>query len=79
MKAISICYRPLDALTFRACQEALEAALATAQQWSRETDPQLKAKLALLIMRDASTGEADPAVLRKRALEGYFLRGSAPL
>lgn len=71
--------RPLDALTFKACQEALEAALAAAQQWSPETDPQIKAKLALLIIRDASTGEADPAVLRKRALEGYFLRGSASL
>lgn len=77
MKAVSD--RPLDALTFKACQEALEAALATAQQWSRERDPQLKAKLALLIMRDASAGQADPVVLRKRALERYFLQGTAPL
>jgi hypothetical protein len=33
----------------------------------------------LLIMRDASAGQADPVVLRKRALERYFLQGTAPL
>ena len=45
-----------------------------ARQWIRETDPQLKAKLALLIIRDATTGEVNPAELQRRALENYFLR-----
>jgi hypothetical protein len=66
--------RPLDELTFKACQQALKSALAVARQWYRETDPQLKAKLALQIFRDATTGEVNPAELQRRALEGYFLR-----
>jgi len=66
--------RPLDEPTFKACQQALESALVVAWQWSRETDPQLKANLALLIFRDATTGEVNPAELQRRALENYFLR-----
>jgi hypothetical protein len=46
----------------------------TSEQWYRETDPQLKAELALLIIRDATTGEVNPAELQRRALESYFLR-----
>ena len=67
--------RPLDERTFKACQQALNSALVAARQWTRETDPQLKAKLALLIIRDATTGEANPTVLQRRALENYFLEG----
>jgi hypothetical protein len=67
---------PLDERSFKACQEALNSALATVQSWSDRTDPQLKAKLALLVMRHAETGESDPALLRKRALESYF-RGAS--
>lgn len=67
-------HRPLDEPTFKACQRALDSALVVARQWSRETDPQLKAKLALLIIRDATTGEIDPTELQRRALENYFLR-----
>jgi hypothetical protein len=66
--------RPLDELTFKACQQALDSAFAVARQWYRETDPQLKAKLALQIIRDATTGEVNPAELQRRALEGYFLQ-----
>jgi len=66
--------RPLDKLTFKACQQALDSAFAVARQWYRETDPQLKAKLALQIIRDATTGEMNPAELQRRALEGYFLQ-----
>jgi hypothetical protein len=66
--------RPLDEPTFKACQQALKWALAVAGQWYRETDPHLKAELALLIIRDATTGEVNPAKLQKRALESYFLR-----
>jgi hypothetical protein len=66
--------RPLDELTFKACQQALNSAFALAQQWYGETDPQLKAKLALQIIRDATTGEMSPAELQRRALEGYFLQ-----
>jgi len=66
--------RPLDEPTFKACQQALNSALAVARQWYRETDPQLKAELALLIIRDATTGEVNPAELQRRALESYFLR-----
>ena len=67
--------RPLDESTFEACQEALHSALSTAQQWSRYggVDPQLKAKLALLIIRYATKGETDPVMLRKQALTTYFL------
>jgi hypothetical protein len=36
--------RPLDELTFKACQQALDSAFAVPRQWYRETDPQLKAK-----------------------------------
>jgi hypothetical protein len=66
----------LDERHFKACQEALNSALATAQSWFEGTDPQLKAKLALLVMKHAESGETDPASLRKRALESYF-RGSS--
>ena len=66
--------RPLDEPTFKACQQALKWALAVAGQWYRETDPQLKAKLALQIIQDATTGEVNPAELQRRALEGYFLQ-----
>ena len=66
--------RPLDEPTFKACQQALDSALEVARQWSRVTDPELKAKLALLIIRDATTGEVDPKELQRRALENYFLR-----
>ena len=50
------------------------SALAVARRWSRATDPKLKAKLALLIIRDATRGEVDPIELRKRALESYFMQ-----
>ena len=66
--------RPLDEPTFKACQQALDSALAVARRWSRATDPKLKAKLALLIIRDATRGEVDPIELRKRALESYFMQ-----
>ena len=66
--------RPLDEPTFKACQRALDSALVVARQWSRETDPQLKAKLALLIIKAATTGEVNPTELQRRALENYFLR-----
>jgi len=62
----------LDERSFRACQEALNSAFTTVESWSERTDPQLKAKLALLVMRHAENGETDPASLRKRALESYF-------
>lgn len=65
--------RPLDEPTFKACQQALELALVVARQLSRE-DPGLKAKLALLIIRDATSGNVDPTELQRRALENYFLR-----
>ena len=66
--------RPLDEPTFKACQQALKWALAVARQWYAETDPQLKAELALLIFRDATAGEVNPAELQRRALKSYFLR-----
>jgi hypothetical protein len=66
--------RPFDEPTFKACQRALDSALVVARQWSRETDPQLKAKLALLIIKAATDGEVNPAELQRRALENYFLR-----
>jgi hypothetical protein len=66
--------RPLDEPTFKACQEALNSALAVARQWYHEADPQLKAELALLIIRDATTGEVNPAELQRRALERYFVQ-----
>ena len=62
----------LDEQSFKACQEALNSALATVQGWPERTDPQLKAKLALLVMSHAENGETDPASLRKYALESYF-------
>jgi len=65
----------LNERSFKACQEALTSAFATAQSWSEQSDPQLKAKLAMLVMKHAESGETDPASLRKRALESYF-RGS---
>ena len=71
--------KPLDEPTFGACQEALGSALATVQQWSRragEPDSQLKAKLALLILRLAAKGETNPVALRKRALATYFLESA---
>jgi hypothetical protein len=70
--------KPLDGPTFEACQEALRAALATVQQWcpGGDVDPHLKAKLALLIIRHAANGEANPATLRKRALANYFLESA---
>ena len=64
--------RPLDKPTFQACQQALEAALAIAEQWGHNSELELKARLALLILRDATAGEVDPAKLRKHALENYF-------
>jgi hypothetical protein len=70
--------RPLDEPTFEACQEALHSALSTVQQWSRSDafDPQLKAKLALLIIRHAAKGETDPMMLRKQALTTHFLESA---
>jgi hypothetical protein len=67
-----------DESTFEACQEALHSALSTAQQWSRSeaVDPQLKAKLALLIIRHVAKGETDPMMLRKQALTTYFLESA---
>jgi len=62
----------LDEQSFKACQEALNSALATVRSWSGQTDPQLKAKLALLVMSHAENGDADPASLRKHVLESYF-------
>ena len=67
---------PLNERSFKACQQALNSALATVQSWSDRTDPQLKAKLALLVMSYAETGESDPALIRRRALESYF-RGTS--
>jgi hypothetical protein len=66
--------RPLDEPTFKACRQALDAALVVARQWSRETDQELKAKLALLIIREATSGKSDPTDLQRLALENYFLR-----
>jgi len=66
--------RPLDEPAFKACQQALNSALAVARLWYAETDPQLKAELALLIIRNATAGEVNPAELQRRALESYFLR-----
>ena len=63
---------PLDEPTFRACQQALGSALAEAQKWGHDSELELKAKLVLLILRDAMAGEADAANLQRHALENYF-------
>jgi hypothetical protein len=64
---------PLDEPAFEACHEALGAAVATVRQWGSRADPKLKAKLALLIIKDAENGETNSARLRTRALATYFL------
>jgi hypothetical protein len=68
---------PVDELTFEACREALSSAIATVQHWNSPGDPQLKAKLALLVIRHAEKGESDPMRLRTRALATYFLESSS--
>jgi len=71
--------RPLDPHAYRACQKALSSALAAVQQWRSANgtfDPKLKAKLALLIIRQAARGETNPVILRKRALATYFLESA---
>jgi hypothetical protein len=71
--------KAVDKLNFDACREALQLTLATVRQWSRQADdadPQLRARLALLIIRQAARGETDPLTLRRRALETYFLESA---
>ena len=67
---------PVDELTFEACQEALSSAIATVHQWNSPGDPQLKAKLALLVIRHAENGESDPMRLPTRALATYLLESA---
>jgi hypothetical protein len=56
---------------------ALQSALATIRHWCRndyEKNEELKSTLAKFIVLHAANGETDPQLLRKRALESYFLQ-----
>ena len=52
--------RPLDEPTFKACQQALDAALVVARQLGYQANSRPKAKLALLIISSATKGEVRP-------------------
>jgi hypothetical protein len=69
---------PLDEQRFRACQDALGSALAMAQSWPERGDPRLKAKLALLVLKHAESGETNAELLRDQALESYFSETKFP-